>query len=410
MKTKTKAVEFEEGTKEYEDHYDDFHGFNIIGAEANNSKTGPWIHIKHPDKTKAAELEASICFTDIDSKVLDLAIASTKDGFEPISIWNRTTSQYDFSHIVPMLGLTDPPLEPESIRRRVLRILPELGSPNRDAINQELLAYRALSPDAGPLALTRITNTSRPIQYSTPDFVSNLLSQNFNMVTGAETGLDDQVYMTEDPRFPALGPRNIQMHSGSMYYSDLIRGNCLRICKDNPTKITNRSYVRLYKHLLDTTNNPALALKGFMLSLKMMAYNEYMHQFDYMRNVTISNSIEVQAPVRMQAIIATTVNSTVHLFLVILVLVLFLKNTRTTLLGNAWLAVSQVVSKDTQDIIERSTGMTDAETTAAINNKEGEVEDLARLKIVTSIGLAGGYRNQALIVEETKRRKWTWKK
>jgi hypothetical protein len=86
-----------------------------------------------------------------------------------------------------------------------------------------------------------------------------------------------------------------------------------------------------------------------------------------------------QQPVRHQGIIAVAIIAAVHLLLTALITALFLSQTRSTMLGQTWSAISQLYSEETQRLLEVSSACTDDEVKEWVI-ENGLVNNIVKLK------------------------------
>lgn len=122
----------------------------------------------------------------------------------------------------------------------------------------------------------------------------------------------------------------------------------------------------MFQKVLHETGNPALALQAVMFRVYQMLYYDWLPIFEPTHEVTTINAQNVVVPQQWTGFIIAIAILIMHFILTALTLLLFAKRTQSSLLGNAWQAVSQLVSPETQDIIRAagSEGMKDRQVEA----------------------------------------------
>ncbi|KAM0541717.1 hypothetical protein ACHAPJ_013122 [Fusarium lateritium] len=141
------------------------------------------------------------------------------------------------------------------------------------------------------------------------------------------------------------------------------------VYKDITTNViwtTHPEHAAMFQRILHETGSPALALQAIMFRVYQMLYFDWLPVFESTHEVTTINAQNVVVPQQWAGFIVVISILTTHFILTTLTLVLFAKRTESSLLGNAWQAVSQLVSPETQDIIRAagSEGMKDRQVEA----------------------------------------------
>lgn len=90
-----------------------------------------------------------------------------------------------------------------------------------------------------------------------------------------------------------------------------------------------------------------------------MAYYENSPYFNYQSSAIITVSSEKLIPTQWTGFIVIAVTSAAHLILLTIITILFLGWTKASWLGNVWASLSQVVSSETEDLIDKSTDKND---------------------------------------------------
>jgi len=129
------------------------------------------------------------------------------------------------------------------------------------------------------------------------------------------------------------------------------------------------AHTTVFQDILRTTGRPALALQAFMTRFLQMVYYQDLKAQDNMMEATFINSSQVLVPARWNGFIIIMAMLVAHILLVKAAATEFLARTKSTMLGNAWQAVAQVVSEKTLPILHRADGMTDKEVVQWINER-----------------------------------------
>lgn len=123
----------------------------------------------------------------------------------------------------------------------------------------------------------------------------------------------------------------------------------------------HRSTAALFQQMMQKTNNPALALQGLWTNLFTMAYYDFLPEYNLDGLARFEMTSDVELPTMSRALCVVLGLLGMHFALILISLVLFLTRTEMSLLGNAWQAVSQVMSTDTAEAVHRATNETDGE-------------------------------------------------
>ncbi|KAM7189734.1 hypothetical protein V8F33_009873 [Rhypophila sp. PSN 637] len=114
---------------------------------------------------------------------------------------------------------------------------------------------------------------------------------------------------------------------------------------------------------------PALALQSWMTTLTWQRYYDSFGWFTDKALGRYAQSVEVFAPTKWNGFIAAMVIVGYHVLIVVALTSWFLVVNRHTMLGNSWLAVSQVVSEATSSLIERSGNLNDSQVEKMIRQE-----------------------------------------
>ncbi|KAJ3535624.1 hypothetical protein NM208_g7061 [Fusarium decemcellulare] len=124
---------------------------------------------------------------------------------------------------------------------------------------------------------------------------------------------------------------------------------------------THPEHTAVFQNILHETGDPAQAIQALVFRVYQMLYYDFLPIFDPTHNVTMIKAEDVVIPLRWTNFAVVMAIITAHFIVTAVTMVLFAKRTESSLLGNAWQAVSQMVSPETQDIIRAagSEGMKD---------------------------------------------------
>lgn len=149
-----------------------------------------------------------------------------------------------------------------------------------------------------------------------------------------------------------------------------------------PDHSVHRSHAVIFQDIIQKTGNPALALQTLLTILLQMAYYDFLSEYDVSAPATFQTSAWLNIPNQWKAFGVILGLLVVHFTLVITAVRMFLKRTEMSLLGNAWQAVSQVVSTDTAGVLHQGATTTDREVRGTM--KQSGVAD-SKIRIAKSI-------------------------
>ncbi|RSL56038.1 hypothetical protein CEP53_006897 [Fusarium sp. AF-6] len=132
---------------------------------------------------------------------------------------------------------------------------------------------------------------------------------------------------------------------------------------------THPEHAAVFQKILQQTGDPAQAVQALIFRIFQMLYYDWLPIFDATHQVTTINTQEVLIPQKWTGSAVVIAIIAAHFAVTALTMVLFAKRTESSLLGNAWQAVSQMVSPETQDIVRAAGGE---------GMKDKEVEILAK--------------------------------
>jgi hypothetical protein len=122
-----------------------------------------------------------------------------------------------------------------------------------------------------------------------------------------------------------------------------------------------------HSHLLQTvllkTDDPAQAVQALFFRLYQMIFYDLLPYFTREQSVVTVNVKKVVVPIRWRGLIIIVASAILHLFLMFATLIIFIISTKSSMLGNVWQAVSQIISPETSALVEvvSSNGMKDVD-------------------------------------------------
>jgi hypothetical protein len=151
-----------------------------------------------------------------------------------------------------------------------------------------------------------------------------------------------------------------------------------------PQHSVHRNHAAVFQGTLQKTGNPSLALQTLFTILLQMAYYGFLWEYDVAAPAWYKASAIVYIPHQWKALGAVLGILGLHFALIFTAVRMFLTRTEMSLLGNAWQAVSQVVSMDTADVLHHGATTTDKEVRLSMK-QFGSVDGRVRItKSMTS--------------------------
>jgi hypothetical protein len=290
---------------------------------------GPWAMVSNGSETEA--LRITSCFTNLGVETFVADMNSSWDGLEPKLSWDRQAQGYNTEMARRQLGAS---LTPETFHDRGILVL-------------------------GPRSQWQsFTNESS----DTPWIFLSSLKESLPL-----------------PQFD-LRPANDSANSGVI----LSKRNT------GDDSIAHLTHVDMFQDTLIATGSPALATQALFARVLQMAYYEQLVKLGTTAAATASVSTTVFIPVRWTGFTVAAVLVALHVLIVAIVTVLFQLYTTSSLLGNHWQAVSQVVSQDTLPILQEADSMQDKEVQrwAKFQNIDLSRSSLVRLRSDKRIALS----------------------
>ena len=279
-----------------------FHESNTTSVTWQLTSSEVWTTVSHGN----VGFDITLCFTNPAPSNHYVEISNTANQGEPILSWNPGSSAYDTREIRRMLGAT---AEHYSLKDRGVFAL------------QQPSDWRPIT-DIGP-------------RYkSTIDYISQSWLYGFGGFNGVGSKNGDGSKSTA-----------IFTSEGTPPYPNSV----------------HRSHTALAMDILSETQNPALALQALMTIIMQMSYYEFLQQFDVSVPANYTMSSDVEIPVQWKGFTAVIFLLLLHFGLVFFSISIFLKNTKLSLLGNAWQAVAHTASPDASAAIQHASELTDKE-------------------------------------------------
>ncbi|KAF2821369.1 hypothetical protein CC86DRAFT_470601 [Ophiobolus disseminans] len=244
-----------------------------------------WTHINFSNQTSSGA-SFSLCFAPWDASILDVSMTSAANRTEPQMQW---WDDFEPSNVVEHLTLH----HEHRFERQILRMekprsfLGDLLPPSERPLVQ--------SDASGSSAAKYGSNTPLPENWS--------------------------IFLTGEPFITLL--------------NSFSRSPKRAISADP-------ALAAIFKETLDVTGSPAWAMSSLITVLSMTNYYSQLPAFDRLDNVTVSMYKEVLYPQQNVGLMFVLWVLVAHHVLVAVLVVLFIRKTRFTLLGNAWSAFSQM--------------------------------------------------------------------
>ncbi|KAG2003882.1 hypothetical protein GB937_009375 [Aspergillus fischeri] len=244
-------------------------------------------------------------------QTLTVGMNSTSNNLEPKTAWDYRTERYNTQLPRLQLGVVPPGNKSSADQRGILMLDPRS--------QWEPFHIPADTPGLGTLALgANSTTFFMSILTSFPNFLLSNLNYTF------DSGV-------------ILSRINTYMSFGTAH----------------PT------LVDLFQDTLITTASPALALQALLTRVCQMAYYEQLIKLKSPVTVVTAFSLTATVPVQWTGFVLGVVLIVVHSVIVVVIIFLFVRSTEISFIGSYWQTVAQVVSKDTQPILEEADRMDD---------------------------------------------------
>ncbi|KAH7222987.1 hypothetical protein BKA60DRAFT_538433 [Fusarium oxysporum] len=119
----------------------------------------------------------------------------------------------------------------------------------------------------------------------------------------------------------------------------------------------------LFQGVLQETDDPARAVQELFFHFYQMIFHDILPYFTQQQSVTTINVKQVLIPNKWTGLIVILSGVILHLALTLMTIIMFMASTKSSILGNAWHVVSQIISPETSVVVETvsSNGMRDGD-------------------------------------------------
>ncbi|CAG8910024.1 unnamed protein product [Penicillium egyptiacum] len=297
----------------------------------NGSTSSPWVMLGNGADPPSVRVTA--CMTNLDVEMFTAGLDSKWEGSEPTMSWDRSTEHYNTATTLTQLGAIHPrqPLD----HRGVLALTPRSD-------------WQSFSSSGNVSAYQHyVVNT----QLLADAVVGSLL-------TPQTAGVD----FTPEHRN--------QMVSAGVIFSPWASADYK----------AHDAHIDLFQDTLNQTQSPAMALQALLTRICQMAYYDMLQRIDESKVAEATFSDAAVFPTQWTGFGVGMGLLLVHWVVVAIVVGLFARYTRHSLLGNHWQAVSQVYSEDTAAILEKADRMNDRDVKRWVKSKghRGKLYSFAR--------------------------------
>lgn len=328
-------------TDKKDDMYPDGHTSAMVLLNATGSMKD-WVYAIAND-TKEGQIESSkplwtyytksnvsigftLCFVNPSPANYEAEASSDRDGEDEVLVWDSANATFDTSLIRQMYGATEKHYTLED--RRLLHLANK--------------------------ANWTLSSVGEKWGISTEDFIWDTLGR-YDYAQAHSFFPDEAWYH--------VGRTTMFTSGGLADYS------------------VHRSHAVIFQDIIQETKNPALAVQTITTILLQMAYYDFLNEYDVAAPSKWQRSKLLNIPKQWKAFGVILGLLVVHFTLVITAVRLFLARTEMSLLGNAWQAVSQVVSADTAGVLHEGATTTDKEVKGTM--KQSGVAD-SKIRIAKS--------------------------
>jgi hypothetical protein len=292
----------------------------VHSIENNGTTSSPWVMVGNGIDAPAVRVTA--CMTSLDVDTFTAELDRNWEVSEPAMSWNRTTERYNTTTVLTQLGA----------------VLPRQPLNHRGVL--------ALSPRSDWQPFSGSGNVSA-IQHYVVN--TQILANAF------VNGLDKSQSKDID-----VAPENRKQRVNAGF--SLSRGSMIGA-------IAHDAHIDLFQGMLNQTHSPAMALQALLTRICQMAYYDSLLLIDESKAAEVSFSDAAMFPTQWTGFGVGMGLLLVHWVVVAIVVGLFARYTRHSLLGNHWQAVSQVYSEDTAAILEKADRMKDRDVKRWLNGK-----------------------------------------
>ena len=119
---------------------------------------------------------------------------------------------------------------------------------------------------------------------------------------------------------------------------------------------THPEHAAVVQNIIQQKGDPAQAMQSLVFRFYQMLYYDWLPNYKATHEVTTINAKSVLIPEKWTGLIVVLAIIALHFIVTAATMYLFAQRTTSSLLGNAWQAVSQMVSPETQDVIRAAGG------------------------------------------------------
>ena len=120
-------------------------------------------------------------------------------------------------------------------------------------------------------------------------------------------------------------------------------------------------HVWLVQEMVSTGASVAFALQSIITVLSSMAYYDQIAQFNNNQTAEVDYFVIANTPQRYWGLLAVCTVLLLHIILLLIVVTVFARESRFSMLGNTWQGLSQAVTEETRDHLSIASMMTDSE-------------------------------------------------
>lgn len=264
-------------------------------------RDGPWAIVNNGSSSDTDALRISTCFTNFAFKTSTVRMESSWPGSEPKSSWIQGIRKYNTTSSQHQLRAS---MEPGSLRDRGLLKLQPRSEWKED--------------------VDRIPEADDDKWRKHWWFNTNLLS-----VTPSVTS-DSGLFLS-------------------------------RLTYSMRMKDADGTHADLFQAIIRSTQSPALALQALLARGAQMLFYHNLLRFNTTQSAVTKFSTKTSVPARWTGFIVSVALISSHFAVLAVTILLFAFYTRSSLIGNYWHAISQVVSEDTLPVLDRADAAKDKE-------------------------------------------------
>jgi hypothetical protein len=276
--------------------------------------------LDNPEQGTKWQLNTTLCIATTVLAMEDVLLESTAPALEPPISFDSISRRWNMSGIINQIGLAN-----------------ESSSPS----------------DRGILDLASATPTP-------DDVIVEMYNRSPGFVPSGPNNATDRVENFLNTLILSIGANGWNEAFVDRPHSVYFCSSC-DITGANRT-IPHPHYVLLFNEVL-RARGPAHATQSFIWWMAQSSYYNALSGFDFGRNATTSYAVDVLVPGGWSGLAAVATIVVVNIICVLILTAMYLRRTRWSSYGNVWHALSQVLSSDTQPILEKAARlrMTDRE-------------------------------------------------